>query len=225
MVKHIKKIVNFLINAIFLFAISFSFVGCYSTNAYVEGLDKFSFACSSDGFGDYILPTDNFLEDYRFIDGNWYHILRESGLLNDTRDLGLMYLRYDEDTYYEVKDLVFSTVPLSSGKVISYNGYDFYANLKEYAEKVNAALPFSPQNYEKLSEYNFNENSIPEKFFYWGNGIAFNDEKKIFVSYYLGTRDEQQELAKSLAGNVDNLTQEEWNAYLTEFFPFYDFLE
>lgn len=197
--KHIKKIVNFFICTAFLFAISFSFVGC-SEKIYEEGLENFSTAQSSNSYCKYVLPTETFLEDYAYIDGDWYYYWSDDFLFINERDCGLMWLQYDEVIYESVKEVAFSAFSLSDEKIISINGYDFYQNL----------------SYNQKKGYG---NRFPEDCF-----VAFNEWKKIFVSFFLYVQDDEEELLNSIiTTDIDNLTEEEWSAYLTEFFPFYDF--
>jgi len=196
-----KISVSFISAFLIVFCASFLLCGC-TEKLYREGLENFATEDSTHSYCDFVLPTETFLEDYAYIDGDWYYYWKDEGFFSDERDSGLMWLQYDEATYENVKEIVFSNFSLSNDIIISINGYNFYQNLS-YAEIWSYADGF------------------PEDCF-----VAFNDGKKIFVSFFLYVSDDEEELLNSIiTTDIDNLTEEEWSAYLTEFFPFYDFSE
>lgn len=195
--KQIKRaVVTFMCGA-FIAAMPFFLGGC-SEKFYKEGLENFTTADSSNSYCRYILPTETFLEDYAYVDGDWYYYNKVEHVFLNERDCGLMWLQYDETTYASVKEVVFSNFSLSEEKFVSINGYDFYQNFS----------------------YTAHDDGFPEDCF-----VAFNDGKKIFVSFFLYVNEDEETLLHSIVTtDIDNLTEAEWNAYLTEFFPFYDFL-
>lgn len=140
-------------------AFLFLFCSCHQTIKF-DGLDEFSPADSEYSLCQRLLPSESFIDDFDYIDGDYeYRDYYEYYMPFYAREHALMYLIYDESNYLLAKEYMLENIALSSINVFSYNGYQFYENLN------------SPANVD---------------FPYWFNMIAYNDEKCTLM--FLGLR-------------------------------------
>ena len=72
------------------------------------------------------------MNDFEYIDGE-YHLYEEN-LFNRDDSLGfitsisLLWLRYDEETYFHAKECMINNIPMYEDKTYTYNSYIFYQN-------------------------------------------------------------------------------------------------
>ncbi len=120
-----KHIILFVI---LLVVFSIILTGCLGTNAYEEGLENFYKEISSISLNDDLLPSDTFLEDYPYQNGEYYWHLDEKDLLAGP-EVSLIVLTYDQETYQAAKEYCKTNMILSPENSKTYSGYEFIENI------------------------------------------------------------------------------------------------
>ena len=173
---------------------------CISCGVYEKkGIDKYSKGNSSFSLSVELLPSDNFLTQFSYIDGNYYYI-DKGGSFTYKDEQEIMYLVYEDDVYERAKEFTFQNIYFLENHKYSYNGYEFMVNMCRQMEGRDPNIV--------NSEFN------P----YWFNMIAFNDEKNtiVFLGFYMPKNLATPEIEQLL-------TFEDMGAFLKEYFSFYDF--
>lgn len=192
------KILGFFILPLFLFSScdSFKLKGGVS----LRGIEKYHPANSSLGISEHLLPSEDFIEKYSYIEGDYYYI--DTGLFSGhPQESELMYLHYEDKGYEEVKQFSLESYPLSSIHRYSYNDYEFFETL------------LLPKDYDCLNSEGENK-EFPYRF----NMISYNDTKKtiVFIGFCIDTASINKE-------DKELLTFSDMGAFLKEYFSFYDF--
>ena len=179
-----------------LFSILFTLISCTEPTE-KRGISNYHIANSESSLSLRLLPSDDFLEKFDYVDGDYYYISRETIIsLGDEQEI--MYLVYEEDIYDDAKDFVFQRLLLSKEHRYSYNGYEFIENIGQLEGR--------------------DPNVVNDRFPYWFNMVAFNDEKQTIV--FLGFNMPE----KLLTAEIEQLlTFEDMGAFLKKYFSFYDF--
>lgn len=162
-----------------------------------KGIENYNKANSNSSLSLELLPSDDFLETFDYIDGDYYYICRETPIsLGDEQEI--MYLIYEGDTYKLAKEFALQSLLLSKDHRYSYNGYEFIENIG----RLEGTDP------------NVTNSRNP----YWFNMIAYNDEKNtiIFIGFNMPKVLATPEIEQLL-------TFEDMGAFLKEYFSFYDF--
>ena len=102
------------------------FVGCTHTTK--NGLDiyieRYNYICDFELTNDLIYNDAQFLEDFKYIDGDFHY---ESDFWTCSKTL--LYLEYDNETYINAKNAVLENTPHYDNEVYEFNGYVFYKTL------------------------------------------------------------------------------------------------
>lgn len=118
-------------------------VGCYqdmektSLEEYISFVKKNKFGFSNSGIDDpkYFLPSPTFIEDYSYIEGGyyWYKADSKRGLFttNVRPEIAILYLKYDENIYFEAKSTMLTNIKPYNNVIYEYNNYIFYENSNE----------------------------------------------------------------------------------------------
>ena len=188
------RIKNKFILIVFL-SLVFIFSSC-NTSIYIEGIDNYSPANSSTGISKTLIPTQDFIKKFQYIDANYYYY--DTGVWADSVvERELMYLEYNETEYQKAKEFTYSNVLVDKNVQFYGKGFDFFINLSEYDTSI--------ENIE--SSYKF-----PYRF----NMIAHNDEKKtlVFIGFNCDIEKDYE---------VYGLTNGQFEVFLDRHFSFYEF--
>ena len=180
-----KKIVAYVMCIIMTYLLA----GC-SENKSVSGLENFSIHMATMRTGWYLLPSEDFLEKYEYIEGDYYWELKEDGFLVNCRDSSFIWLRYSKENYDKAKKYTTDTISVAENDRFIYNGYSFFRNLKVEQEE-KGVFPF------------------------WYTGVGYNDEKCILLFMGLFVTGNQEELAASIyeSGNWEGFIKEFYPEY------------
>lgn len=140
-----------ILSILLILALCLSMCSCsWLCERYCEGLDTYHVGNSAFSICSGAMPED-MLDKFEYIDGNHYFYCY-NGYIDYCYDKMLIYLMYDEGTYSEAKEYVFSDAELNDDKIVGTIGsYVFYTKWKD-------------QDYP-----------------YWYSLMAFSDEKSTFV--------------------------------------------
>lgn len=158
-----------------------------------EGLSNYE-QYSSMGTLDFLPNQEKIWEKYECIEGDFYYY-EDSFVKASGKEIGILYVVFDESVYEEVKQFSLQHIEISEDKSYSYNGYRFFVDTKTYNYHTSAA-----KQLEFLQM------------------TAFNDEKDVilFLGFYIwGNSDGMQTLQKLTEGDI--------RPFLEEYFPMYDF--
>jgi hypothetical protein len=191
--KTIKKGLAFALGALF----TVSLVSC-SDAITVTGLENYP--CGDDDFeiNTFLIP-ENMLNEYPYLEGDFYYYLEDTWHLKDEATVSILYLRYSEEVYPEAKEYMLNNTDYTEEVHYTYNGYEFYENL------------FFPKFFNRLDENG--KNIWP---YNWFNMVSYNDQNNtlVFLGFYYG----------HFVDDVGELVQEQgWGAFLKKYFPYYDF--
>ena len=132
-----KKLIAFVL----IVCMSFCLTGCYkdieknSLEEYIACINqnKCGFSSKSIDSPKNFLPSISFLEDYEYLEGNYFW--REDdpfrGLFTAQGvfpEIVLLSLKYDENTYYNAKQTMLEEIKPYNDKFYQYNDYHFYEN-------------------------------------------------------------------------------------------------
>jgi hypothetical protein len=147
--------------------IALNLVSCvYKINE--TGLDNYKPALSTDGITSELLPCDDFIQKYEYLDGDFEYQEKANGGLDLTSEFAIAWFKYKTDVYKQALEYSLATLDINNKNTKEYNGYTFV----EYFE--------SGHNTDK----NPNISSwwrYPNKFFM----IFYSEERGIigFISY------------------------------------------
>lgn len=114
---------KFLIFALLFLVVFLLSCGPYSIELHsVSGIDNFSIDNSSVGLTIYFLPKD-FMELFPYIDGDYDY--REELVSGFGYETALLYMVYDETTYYKAKDYALKNLKTVDNSEEEYEGYTF----------------------------------------------------------------------------------------------------
>lgn len=136
----------------------------------------------------YLLPPE-IETKYLYNDGDFYYYdnIMKGGFC-------IEYLRYNEEIYFEAKEYMLSHTDYTEEVHYSYNGYEFYENLKRPRE--NGELDENGMNTWGLYNCHF---------------ICYNDSKYTLVFTWV------------MQNDAKTCSQDDWGAFLKKYFPYYDF--
>ena len=150
----------------------------------------------------FLLPSISFFQEYNYIDGSFYW--REDDPLRGTfttdvrPEIALLYLKYEEDIYYEAKQEMLEKIKPYNDKFYLYNNYVFYEN----------------SNYIDV----FGANSFPKSF----TMACYNDENQtlIFIGLDSGTVAGPSCLEEKYLEDIES----NWEDFIRQYFgQHYDF--
>ena len=193
-----KKLLSLLVLIIILCCL----ISCnieFSSNK-LSGIDSYNVANSSVSICYELLPSDDFLELFSYIDGDYYYVNNAVNFFSTGDEQAIMYLIYEEDIYESAKEFTFQNMYFLENHKYSYNGDEFMVNV---CRKMDGRDP------------NIVNGELDP---YWFNMIAFNDEKNtiVFLGFYMPKNLATPEIEQLL-------TFEDMGAFLKEYFSFYDF--
>ena len=114
----------------------------------IRGIDEYSPGNSSVTICEGLLPSKGFIEQFDYINGDYYYYNSNFDINFDIYESALMYFQYDKETYELAKKEIFNVCIFSQENKFMYEGYSF----------------FQHNPYDK--------NYFPNEF----NMIAYNDE-------------------------------------------------
>jgi hypothetical protein len=137
----------------------------------------------------YLLPSEMETK-YPYTDGDFYY--RDN--LIESIVVCIEYLKYTDEIYPEAKEYMLANTDYTEKVHYTYNGYEFYENLKRPREKGD--LDENGKNTWGLEVCHF---------------ICYNDSKQtlVFTALY--------------QSSDKTCSQEDWGAFLKKYFPYYDF--
>ena len=123
-----------------------------------RGLEAFHPNYSDFEVNRYIIP-EGFIDEFEYLDGNFYHMETSILFALYACDRTLLYFEYDSETYFEAKAYAMENLILSDAPIHEYNGYSFYLN--ETASKDDHFLGghFYPHQFLSFS-YNDEQNTL-----------------------------------------------------------------
>ena len=157
--------------------VSLGLASCYtdleenSLEEYIDQINRNKCGYGSKSINDpeLFLPSISFFQEYNYIDGGFYwredDPMRGTFTTNVRPEIALLYLKYEEDIYYEAKQEMLEKIKPYNDKFYLYNNYVFYEN----------------SNYIDFSS----TRRFPKKF----TMACYNDENQtlIFIGLYSGT--------------------------------------
>lgn len=194
--------------------------GCFgitsATHVACLGVNQFSTEHSSRSLCKYIWPPYGpynervdkepiLLFKYDNSDSDFVYTLDEDGLLYNTKETVLSYIRYDDAQYEIAKNEFVSATPVSEIYKYEYNSYKFFLNLTELIEKGEI--------FEEI------ENSELD-FHYFFNMICYNDDKNLLLSIGFAYTPDS---ASAKENDKSSLIYTDIGAFLKEYFYYYDF--
>lgn len=201
-----KKIVSMILMCVF----SLSIISCHhdsekkSLDAYITHITKNQFGYSDVEIDhpNYFLPNNTFLEDYSYLEGDFYW--RESdcfkGLVTtDVRpEISFLWLKYTESNYYQAKECMLAEIEPHNQKFYAYGNYIFYEN----------------SNFISLK----NGQNFPEHF----TMACYNDERQtlIFMGLYSTTLAGPSCLEEKYLADIDDNWIEFIDTYYGEVYDF-----
>lgn len=185
--KVIKKKGVLVVIAVFLLGL---LTACNLNETYLHGLIHYK------GSATFIaphLPSSNFLDDYDYLQGDYYVAENLFSISKPAQEKQILILSYSEDTYVSAKQEVFNNMKFELDYQLFYNGYTILIQSKE-AEWGIYRIP----DCFAMVGYNDNSNTL------------------LFMSFYIDVSvlsDEEQEI----------LTTLDSQAFFNKYFSFYDF--
>lgn len=158
-----KKFIIFIIPII----LTLHLVSCvYTINK--KGLDNYHPALSTDGITSYLLPCDDFIQKYKYSDGDFEYQEKANGGLDLTSEFAIAWFKYETDVYKQALNYSLTALDINNNNIKEYNGYAFI----EYFEPGRN----TNENPDIGSWYRY-----PNKFFM----IFYSEERSVvgFISY------------------------------------------
>lgn len=176
----------------------FFLVGC--DDFVVRGLDSYSDRYYTMFATDDFLPNqERFWKTNEYIEGDYYFSYSTGWLFSDIREVALLYFKFDDTNYEEVKQFVLEHITVAEERTYFYSGYRFCEDLSDYYEESSYQFPF----HFTLTGY--------------------HDEKKIIIFlgiYHYPSSNQPSEQVQNELANNGNI-----EPFLKEYFPMYDFSE
>ena len=164
----------------------------------IRGLDSYSGGHTMFATDDFLPNQERFWETHKYIEGDYYFSSESTGwLFSNLKEVALLYLKFDETNYAEVKKFVLEHIAVEEERTYSYNSYYFCEDMSDYYEESSYRFPF----HFTLTGY--------------------HDEKKIIIFlgiYHYPTSNDPSEQAQNELANNGNI-----EPFLKEYFPMYDF--
>ena len=188
----------------------FGLTSCYqdlensSLEDYIIHIDKNDFGYSNSEIDHpaYFLPSNSFLQDYSYLEGNYYwrenDSLRGAFTANVNPEISLLCLKYDKAIYQDEKEFMLKEIKPYNDKFYEYNSYVFYEN----------------SNFISFKE----SRSFPQHF----TMACYNDENctLIFMGLYSGTIAGPSCLNEKYLEDIDS----NWKAFIEQYYgEYYDF--
>ena len=105
-----------------------------SLDNYITIVEEQNMGYSSLGLDrpDNFLPSNTFFKDYEYLDGG-YHLYYDSvAKLKFSPEVVILYLKYDENNYFEAKEFTLESIPQNEAEVYYYDDYVFYLNKRPW---------------------------------------------------------------------------------------------
>lgn len=194
---------------ILIIVFSLSLISCYqdlernSLEDYTAHVDRSGFGYSSVEIdeAECFLPSNTFLHDYTYIEGDFYwredDPLRALFTTNVRPEISFLRLKYKEDVYYSAKEFMLEEIEPFNDKFYTYNDYVFYEN----------------SNFIKSKSRDF-----PDHF----TMACYNDEMHtlIFIGLYSGTLAGPSCLEEKYLNDIEN----NWKSFIDTYYgEIYDF--
>ena len=202
-----KKVIAIIL---LLVTLSILLTGCGVVE--INSLDRYKEWVSETTFGfseveidhpKWFLPSYTFLDDYIYIEGNFYYYSTEDlhFLINKDfmPDRSLLTLKYEESVYLQAKQCVLDNILVFEDKYYTYGNYQFYVN-KNFMDKVNYTAPDRP---------------LPERC----TMVCYNDENNTicFLGFY-------KRAAYQLSEKYINDLESNWTSFIDQYYgEYYDF--
>lgn len=184
---------------IILLILSLILSGC-KYEVYKEGIENFDVNDSNISLNSCILPSDDFIENFDYTNGEYYYNdVNEHWLYVANCEQSIVILNYKTDVYEQAKAYCLDTMELSETNQFDYNGYTF-------TENIGLAKAWDDL-----------EDGVNTRYPHHFNMFAYNDEEQclVFMGFY------------SSPDNKDDniyLAQTDWEEFLrTYFYEYYDF--
>ena len=183
---------------------------CYEIE--YKSIDEYKERVMTSGFGfydveidhpKYLLPSNNYLDEYSYLEGNYYFYENspfcDFVMEKHKPNRYLIILKYSENIYYEAKQFVLENIPIYMEKKYSINNYQFYIN-KNFMDR-------------------FDKNDLPQvpK---WMTMVGYNDEKSIIC--FLGFNNSYPKLEDKYLNEFDNNFEDFIVQYYSEYYEFLD---
>ena len=183
-----KKLTMIVICCVLLLSLcSCKFIRDYS----VRGVENFDAEYSDFELNVCLLPTEDFLERYEYINADYRYSAENAGVLSlDESHESIVMIQYEDDVYLQAKQYCLDNMELSDSNIIPYGDYIFFENI-ELA--VGMGKYGSPIGFPR-----------------WFNMFAYNDTLRqlVFIGYY-----------DSTFYDVDIVEfQKQWGSFLQEHF-------
>ena len=117
---------------IFCLAIIVLAMSCSCAPIEIHGINNFNINDSSTGLNVKLLPNDNFLSDYKYIEGNYYFFDKEDWVWGFEKTI--VYLSYSSEEYVAAKEYCLNNLDLSKTNEYKYAGYIFIENISMFTD-------------------------------------------------------------------------------------------
>ena len=134
------------------------------------GLDNFNINDSSTGLNVKLLPSEDFLFDYKYSEGNSFFLDQEDWIWGFEKTI--VYLSYSSDEYVKAKEYCLSKFVLSSISKYEYNGFEFYEN----------TCMFSGTYPKQFNMFGFNDTKCTLMFLGYFNGDPNNEKAQLALT-------------------------------------------
>lgn len=126
---------------------------CYQYE--LSGIEKFNENNSSYGISGRMLPSNDFLTLFEYIDGD-YRYINDMG--KTAKESELLYLTYNKDDYELAKSYAFEHIKCSETNIFTYKEYVFAENITNLAD--NPESPFEFPYIFNMIGYNDNSQTL-----------------------------------------------------------------
>lgn len=138
---------------------SFLLSSCSSNYNYgIDGYENFKSDQSNFELNLYILPSDDFIDNYEHKTVEYHY--RDQGSLINLTERSIITVCYEEEDYNKAKEYCLQNMQLSNTICLEYNGYTFIENI-ELA----------------IGQERYGTNSFPQ----WFNMFVYNDSQNILI--------------------------------------------
>ena len=187
------KRLNVILLCMLILLSSLFMTSCNST-VNIEGIENFGEADSSVSLTKYLIPNEEFLDEYEYVYGDYYY-LEEKPFVEENLEIAIMILEYEQDVYEKAKQYCISKLYLSDENVREYAGFTFAENLD---------LP---------KAYNYLENGKNKEFPCFFNMFGYNDEKCTIVSIGFHCGDDWAEEAQNADADFSKFIETFYSEY------------
>ena len=151
---------------------------------------------------DYFIPSISFFEDYNYIEGGYYWGQDDifKFLISDDvlPEIAIIYLKYNENIYYNAKQFMVENMPVYNDEFYIYNNYNFYIHEK-FINRFSEDFPMP---------------ELP----YWFNMAAYNDLN--FTLVFIGFFDQYPRVEEKYYSDFKSNFPELLVTYYSKYFNF-----